>query len=125
MTRVGRKPLSTGHVDKLYGSPRAKQWMTAILKTLSGEWTIPDACLLLGVHEAHFHAMRGRWLREALHLLEPRPAGRPRKAGGQMEDPRDERIEELRRQLALSDARREVAEVLGATAELKKGRVVS
>jgi hypothetical protein len=125
MTRVGRKPMATRHVQKLMGSARAKQRMAAILKTLSGQWTIAMACQRLGIHEAHFHALRQRWLHEALELLEPKRVGRPPQTERRMKDPQAERIAQLERELALAEARCEVAEVLGAAGPRKKGRVRS
>lgn len=121
MTRVGRKPWTTGHVDKLGGSQRAKQRMRAILKTLSGEWTVPQACTSLGLHEAHFHALRQQWMQESLQLLEPKPVGRPPQASEVAADSAQQRIEQLERELALATARREVAEVLAVSAAAKKG----
>lgn len=77
MASVGRKPLATGHVNRLDGSERAKQRMTVILETLRGQMTIPVACQALGVCESRFHALRQHWLQESLELLEPRQPGRP------------------------------------------------
>ena len=79
MASVGRKPLATGHVDRLDGSERAKERMTVILETLRGQMTIPVACQALGVSESRFHALRQHWLQECLELLEPRRPGRPPK----------------------------------------------
>ena len=121
MTRVGCKPRTTGHVDKLGGSSRAKQRMRAILKTLSGEWTVPQACASLGLHEAHFHALRQKWMQESLQLLEPKPVGRPPQANEVAADAAQQRIEQLEQELALATARREVAEVLAASATAKRG----
>ena len=80
MTRMGRKPLATGHVDRLQGSEPAKQRLTVLLETLRGELPVPEACARLGIGESRFHALRGAWLQEALELLEPRPLGRPPQA---------------------------------------------
>ncbi len=120
MTRLGRKPLATGHVDKLAASPHAKQRLTAVLKTLSGEWTIPQACAELGIHEAYFHALRHAWLQHAVELLEPKPIGRPPRAA--VPAANDERIARLEQELQLAETRREVAEVLASAARpIKKG----
>lgn len=121
MARAGRKPWTTGHVDKLGGSPRAKQRMRAILNTLSGEWTVPRACATLGLHEAHFHALRQKWMQESLQLLEPKPVGRPPHVNEVAAEAAEQRIEQLERELALATARREVAEVLAVSAAAKKG----
>ena len=69
MASLGRKPLATGHVDRLDGSERAKQRMTIILETLRGQMTIPGVCQALGVCESRFHALRQDWLQASLELL--------------------------------------------------------
>jgi hypothetical protein len=112
MVRAGRKPQTTGHVDHVGGSPHAKARLTAILKTLSGEWTVPQACAAVGLHEAQFHALRHVWLAGAVALLEPKPADQ-------------QRIADLEHQVVLATAQREVAEVQAAGAAAKKGAAVS
>lgn len=123
MARPGRKPLATGHVARLTGSPHAKQRLTAVLKTLSGEWTISQACAELAIHAAYFHTLRHEWLQSAVELLEPKPAGRPPQAAGPVPD--DERVARLERELQLADTRREVAEVLASAARPLKKRSCS
>jgi hypothetical protein len=121
MPHAGRKPWTTGHVEHLDGSWRAKQRLRAILKTLSGEWTVPQACASVGVQAAQFHTLRHAWLQDALQLLEPKPVGRPPQVRAPAEDAASARIEQLERDLALATARREVAEVLALSAPTKKG----
>lgn len=121
MARAGRKPWTTGHVDKLGGSAHAKQRMRAILNTLSGEWTVPQACASVGLHEAQFHALRQKWMQDSLQLLEPKRVGRPPRAGAAAADAAEQRIEQLERELALATARHEVGEVWAAAAAAKKG----
>ena len=121
MTHVGRKPWTTGHVDHLDGSLRAKQRLRAILKTMSGEWTVPQACASVGVQAAQFHTLRHAWLQGSLQLLEPKPVGRPPQASAPAADASQPRIEQLERDLALATARREVAEVLALSTAAKKG----
>jgi hypothetical protein len=93
--RVGRKPLTTKHVDRLYGSTRAKDRLRIFLETLRGMLTIPEACKLLELSEAQFHHLRHTWLQEALELLEPRRVGRP---------PREQDAAELTQQCAQLEA---------------------
>ncbi len=122
MARTGRKPFATRHVDRLSGSQLAKQRMRAILKTLRGEWTIPEACRQLGVCESRFHALRQQWLQESLELLEPRPVGRPPKATAESspETQAEVEVEQLRQQLHLADVRREIDQVLSSAAGEEK-----
>ena len=78
MARRGRKPIGTNLVERLEGSERAKARLKAILETLSGVRSIPEACEDLGINESMFHRVRGEVLQTALERLEPRPLGRPR-----------------------------------------------
>ena len=87
MARKGRKPLATGHVERLSGSELAKLRLTTLLQTLRGELTVPEACARLEIGESRFHALRNQWLQEALELLEPRPLGRPRQATAATDNP--------------------------------------
>ena len=127
MASVGRKPLATGHVDRLDGSERAKQRMTVILETLRGQMTSPVACQALGVCESRFHALRQDWLQESLQLLEPRRPGRPPKA---VIDPQQVELAqanvELQRQLHQTqvqlDVHRGLATVTASETPAKKTR---
>ena len=117
MQRRGRKPLATAHVNRLDGSELAKLRLETILDTMRGTVTIPTACQRLGVCESRFHALRQRWLQESLELLEPRPAGRPVKepdvSDREMELAADKAS--LEKQLQLTQAKQEVAEIMAAT----------
>jgi len=116
VARKGRKPLATGHVESLSGSPRAKQRLEAILGTVTGELTIAEACATLDVCQSRFHALRHEWLQDALELLEPRPMGRPPKASPPADGDQVAKLlvekEELKRQLHVAEVRREIAAVL-------------
>ena len=115
MATAGRKPLGAGHVDQLGGSERAKLRLATILNTLRGELKVADACQQLGVCQSRFFAMRHHWLQEALELLEPRPAGRPRS----QVDPRQLELEQtnsqLEQQLLEAQVRRDVEQILVTT----------
>jgi transposase-like protein len=78
-------------VDGADGSDEAKQRLRAILRTLSGELSVSEACAQLGVSEPHFHRLRRDALTGAAEALEPRPAGRP----AQQLDERDLQVAEL------------------------------
>ena len=115
MTRRGRKPLATRHVDSLCGSERAKLRLQTILKTLQGQLTVPEACQVLGICQSRFHALRNEWLQEALDLLEPRPLGRP----AQVVSPEEEEVarlqaenRDLKQQLRVTTVREELARVM-------------
>jgi len=116
--RLGRKPLTTAHVNHLSGSTRAKDRLRVILETLRGSMTIPDACQLLGIGEAQFHHLRHTWLQEAVELLEPRPMGRP---------PKERSVDELTRQCATLRAEAETlrAQVQGAQVREEITRILA
>jgi hypothetical protein len=107
MTRRGRKPTGAQLVERLEGSDHAKSRMRVILETLSGRWTIPEACEALGIQESMFHKMRGQVLQAALDRLEPRPVGRPAHAPSR----ESQRIAALEDELAHERAEQKAAQV--------------
>lgn len=115
MARRGRKPTGANLVEGLDGSDRAKLRLKAILETLSGQRTIPDACEELGIQETMFHRVRSEVLQTALDRLEPRPLGRPSRQPS-LQDGRISDLEEANRQLRVelkaTEIRRELAEKL-------------
>jgi len=63
-------------LDPLPGTTEAKARLAAIVATMSGEKSIPEACTELCIGEARFHEMRKEFLASALGLLERKTAGR-------------------------------------------------
>lgn len=115
--RLGRKPLTTEHVNHLCGSSRAKDRLKVILETLRGSMTIPDACKLLDIREAQFHHLRHTWLQEAVELLEPRQVGRPPKQQDVGELTRrcvqlQAEVESLKAQVQGAQVREEIGQIL-------------
>ena len=115
MTRRGRKPTGPQLVERLEGSSHAKARLKVILETLSGRWTIPDACEELGIQETMFHKLRSEVLQTALGRLEPRPLGRR----PQLPSPQDEELlrlaaknRKLQIELQAAEVRRDLAENL-------------
>ena len=115
MTRRGRKPTGPQLVERLEGSSHAKARLKVILETLSGRWTLPDACEELGIQETMFHKLRSEVLQTALSRLEPRPLGRPSHTHS-LEDQQVAVLESENQRLAVelraADIRRELAEAL-------------
>jgi hypothetical protein len=71
----------------------------------------------LGIGESRFHALRNRWLQQALELLEPRPIGRPPHQADAVAAQAELAALEtenraLREQLAAAEVQRELAEAL-------------
>jgi hypothetical protein len=119
--RVGRKPLSIGHVNRLYGSPRAKERMRVFLQTLQGILTVAEGRRLLGLSESQFHEARHRWLQRSLEQLEPRALGRPPEpheaAAEAGERARLEaEVAHLQEQLQAAQVREEIAHLMGQAA---------
>ncbi len=73
----GRHPSGLDFVDKLDGSPEAKERVKVLLETLNGTCRVQDACNRLGIKEARFDQVRIEVLQAALTAAERRPAGRP------------------------------------------------
>lgn len=76
---TGRKPAGPQIVERLEGSPVAKQRLEVILETIAGRLTVLEACRQLGIGESRFHELRNQTLQATLEALEPRPLGRPAK----------------------------------------------
>jgi hypothetical protein len=121
----GRYPSGPEFVDKLDGTPEAKERVKVVFETLNGTCRTQQACERLGIKEARFDQVRIEILQAALNAAERRSAGRrPR-----VSSPVDEENRKLREQVAQLEAdlqaaliRAELAVALpqvGATAEKK------
>ena len=117
MSRVGRKPQGWKLIDRLSGDEDSKARLKAFLKTMTGQCTVTEACEQLGIEQSRFFALRNQWLEEALGLLEPKPAGRPRKA------PLDEpQVVQLKQQVQKLEQRLLGAELRARLAEANTAR---
>jgi helix-turn-helix protein len=110
---AGRYPTGPEYVELLDGSEPAKQRLRLILETLAGQCGIAEAAHRLGVTEQRVHQLREEALQAALAELEPKPAGRPRRAA----EPLDavalaEQVLELEKQLRAAKVRESIALVL-------------
>jgi hypothetical protein len=124
---AGRKPLTTGHVDDLDGSERARDRLRTFLETLSGTLPIPTACARLGLGESYFHELRREWLQGSLTLLEPKPLGRPRRdvdAGplGQENARLTREAAALREQVRATQVQAEIERVLTPSVAVASGK---
>jgi len=73
----GRRPSGPNYVQRLAGSPLAKERLRIILETIAGTRRLGDACRLLGVSPQRFHQLREEMMTAAVKALEPGQAGRP------------------------------------------------
>jgi len=91
----GRPPKGLSHVDSLSGSDEDRERLRVVLATLSGELSVKDASLCLGVSEARFHVLRRQALEGALSGVSPGRPGRPHREP----DPSAAEVEDLRAQV--------------------------
>lgn len=109
MARAGRKPQGWKLIDRLLADESSKARLKEFLRTMTGECTVDEACRELGIEKSRFFALRDKWLGEAVGLLAPKPAGRPRKAPEEPEiDPAEVRL--LKQQLMAAELRARLAE---------------
>ena len=110
---AGRPPLGAQLVDLTEGSPEAKKRVQVILQTLSGQMTIPQACLELSIGESRFHELRRELLQCMVQGAEAKPRGRP---PAQQEDARQadlgQQIQALKIDLRAAQIREELATML-------------
>jgi hypothetical protein len=72
-----RKPLSVAEqLERLEGSPAAKERLRVLLLNLAGELSPGEACLDLEVQESWFFDLKHRGLQGLLEALEPGVPGR-------------------------------------------------
>ena len=90
---AGRKPLGIREqVDRLSGSPAARERLRVVLANLAGEMTVKEACAALGIEESRFFELRQSSLQRWAKAMEPeKPGPRP----GARDTPEQERIAEL------------------------------
>ena len=108
--RPGRKPAGPRLVEGLPGSTYAKNRLEQVLRTLSGEITIEEACTALNICRTRFYDLRQTLLREMVEHLEPRPAGRPPQRNEKEEEVTqlERRLEQLKLELEATKIRAEL-----------------
>lgn len=112
--RTGRKPTGPQIVERLEGSPSAKQRLEVILETIAGQLTVPEACARLGIGESRFHDLRNQTLQVTLNTLEPRRLGRPSKPTSPEQDKIDALkadLDRAHRELAVADVQVSLARI--------------
>jgi hypothetical protein len=76
----GRKPSGPEVVDAMAGSESARLRVKTVLRTMTGELRVQEACTLLELSEQRFDQLRVELLAAAIAALETKPAGRPPRA---------------------------------------------
>jgi hypothetical protein len=111
----GRKPSGPAAVERLPGSPLARQRLRVVLETLAGTCRIQEACDQLGLSEQRFDQLRTQVLQAGLDSLEPRAAGRrPRPAPAAEVATLQARVSELEIEVHAARVREEIALALPA-----------
>ena len=125
--RRGRKPLGIDQIDRVPGSPLAKERLRVILANIAGELTIEGACEALGVEASRLFDLKRRCLEDWVELLEPKTPGRKpaeRSAEQARVDELETRIARLELELKAARLQEELARVAPrrrATPQRKKG----
>jgi hypothetical protein len=94
--RRGRKPLGIDQVDRVAGSPQAKERLRVILANIAGELSIEEACTALDIAPSRLFDLKRRCLEDWVKLLEPATPGRKPAA----RSPEQERVDELEARIA-------------------------
>ena len=112
--RRGRKPLGIEQVDRVPGSPAAKERLRVILANIAGELSIEDACGALGIEPSRLFDLKRRCLEEWVETLEPKTPGRKpaaRSAEQSRIDELETRIARLELELKAARLQEELARV--------------
>ena len=77
---MARPNKGVNHVDEIQGTRESKRRAKLILETISGTLSVKEACERLGIRTTQFANLRRLFLRYGIEGLQPRPAGRRRRA---------------------------------------------
>ena len=125
---MGRPNKGVDHVDRCDGSRHSKLRAKLILQTITGELSVKGACEQLGIEHPRFKELRAKLLQGGVEAMEPGRPGRPRKRDVEQQQREAElssRVQDLERQLVVTRALAELAEVgqkKGATQRRSGGR---
>lgn len=96
--RRGRPHQGAELVEKLAdGSEVARQRLKVIFQTISGVFTVEQACRILQINRSAFNKLRSQFLANAVQLLEPKTPGRKKKVLTPQELENQRLVEENRR----------------------------
>ena len=96
--RRGRPHQGAQLVEKLEdGTEVARQRLKVIFQTLSGVFTVQQACQILQINRSAFNKLRSQFLANAVQLLEPKTPGRKKKVVTEQEAENQRLIEENQR----------------------------
>lgn len=96
--RRGRPHQGAELVEKLEdGTEVARQRLKVIFQTMSGVFTVEQACQILQINRSAFNKLRSQFLANAVQLLEPKTPGRKKKVVTEQEAENQRLVEENRR----------------------------
>ncbi|HEY2588970.1 MAG TPA: hypothetical protein VGI81_24715 [Tepidisphaeraceae bacterium] len=125
--RRGRPHEGAELVEKLEeGSEVARQRLKVIFQTMSGAFTVEQACQVLQINRSAFNKLRSQFIANAVQLLEPRTPGRKKKVVTPQEAENRRLIEENQRlkfELRAQQLREEIGLLMPHL--LKDGRPVA
>ena len=108
---MARPNKGANHVDEIQGTKESKRRAKLILKTITGELSVREACEQLGIGPTQFANLRKQGLESLVDGLRPAPAGRRARARvvSEREVELTQRNAELERENRLLKAHVEVA----------------
>lgn len=121
---MGRPNKGVLHVDSCEGSQLSKRRAKAVLRTITGDWSVLDALGDLDVQRPYFATLRSRALQAVVDALEPgRPGRKPKRdaATDQRVTELSSKVADLERQLQIERARAELAPLLPGRTDDQKG----
>lgn len=122
---MARPNKGVNHVDEIQGTKESKRRAKLILKTITGEMSVREACEELGVGPTQFANLRTQALEGLVDSLGPKPAGRRPRA--QVASSREvelaQRLADLERENQLLRVQVEVAS-LRRSREIKPSKSV-
>jgi len=114
----GRYPAGLEYVDKVDGSPVAKERARVIAELMGGELRLLEACRQLDLHETRVHQLRHTAWLWLVRAMEPGAPGRPRRRATAAA----QRIRELEQALAAKELDLQQALVRAEVALIVPGR---
>ena len=93
---MGRPNKGVEHVDRVDASEHERERLKVILRTITGELSVQDACAELGISPKRFQQLREQCLQGAADALAPGRPGRPRRHDAEVV----ELVAELQREVA-------------------------
>jgi len=112
----GRPNFGVDHVDRIDAPKEEKRRVKIVLKTMTEELSVEEACRRLSIGTSRFHELRQQILEGAIEGARPGRPGRPRKEEESETERKirrlERQVEDLKEELELSLLRTEIAVAL-------------